>query len=129
MTSPVSDRINDPVPVEIKNWPDPPAKLPTVKNTIVRSILLSNAGFDGMSMQLGDYEPKRIRMVIIPLDAAVSIQDSNPTNVGQTSDVTHKADGGIFPNGIQPYEFYGPDALWVVRLSADTRVTIVKEYC
>lgn len=128
MTAPDTNRINDPVPVEIQNWPNPPAKDPEIKNSVVRSFLLSSNGFDGLVAPIGDYEPKRVRLAVYVLDAPISIQDSNPSNSGQTSDVTHKADGGIFVNGVQPYEFFGPDAFWIVRLTADTRVTIIKEY-
>jgi hypothetical protein len=122
-----ANRVNTPVPVEIKNWPDPPAKLPAVKHSTVRTIIVS-AAFDGVSVPISDYEPKRIRMVVIPLDAAVAILDHVPTQSPDTSDVTHKADGGVLPNGVQPFEFFGPDAWWLNRLSADTRVTIIKEF-
>lgn len=122
-----TDRIPNPVSVEVKNWPDPPAKPSIVKNSTFRTVILGTA-FDGTNMAISDYEPKRARLVIIPLDAAIAIMDHQPVNSPDTSDATHKADGAVLPNGIQPYEFFGPDALWINRLSADTRVTIIKEY-
>lgn len=123
-----TDRIPQPVAVEIKNWPDPPAKPPYVKNTTLRTVILSTT-FDGTSIQISDYEPRRYRMVVIPLDSAIAVLDHVPTTSPDTSDATHKADGAVLPNGIQPYEFFGPDAWWINRLSADTRVTIIKEFC
>lgn len=128
MTEP-SDRLSSPVPVEIKNWPDPPAKLPLVKNSTVRTVLLAPGG-DGTSLQISDYEPKRLRMVLIVLDAPVEITDSVPTISVDASTATTKpgANGGILPNGIQPYEFFGPDAWWLTQLGTVTRVTIIKEF-
>lgn len=128
MTAP-SDRISSPVPVEIQNWPNPPAKEPAIKNSILQNVILA-AGFDGLVYQVSDYEPKRVRLVLIPLDAAIAVSDSRPVANGtSTSDITHKPEGGVLPNGIQPYEFFGPDALWISQLGTVTRVTIIKEFC
>lgn len=126
-----SQRIATPVPVQVKNWPDPPAKQPLVKNTVLRTVFLSTTGGDGTTYQISDYEPKRVRLVVIPLDAAITILDSVPTASPDTSGPTAKptAGGAVLPTGIQPYEFFGPDALWLNRLGTDTRVTIIKEFC
>lgn len=123
-------RVTTPVPVTVKNWPDPPAKLPAVRNTVLRTVLLSATG-DGTSYQISDYEPKRVRLVVIPLDAACVIMDSVPSTSPDTSIAGTKpsSGGAVLPTGIQPYEFYGPDALWLNRLATDTRVTIIKEFC
>lgn len=128
MTAP-SDRISSPVPVEIQNWPNPPAKEPVVKNTVVRNVILT-AAFDGLVYQVSDYEPKRVRMAILPLDAAIAISDSVPVANGtSTSDITHKPDGAVLPNGVEAYEFFGPDAFWISSLGTPTRVSIIKEFC
>lgn len=125
-----TDRIVDPVPVTVKNWPDPPAKKPAIRNTVLRTILLSATG-DGTSYSISDYEPTRVRLVVIPLDAACVITDTVPTVSPDTSAAGTKpsSGGAVLPTGVQPYEFYGPDALWLNRLGTDTRVTIIKEFC
>lgn len=124
------DRIAQPVEVTVKNWPDPPAKLPEVRNSTIRTYLLALTG-DGTTVQICDYEPKRIRMVIIPLDSAIAVTDSVPTTSPDTSTATSKpaSGGGVLPAGIQPYEFYGPDAWWITQLGTITRVTVIKEFC
>jgi hypothetical protein len=131
MTVEATDRIANPVPVEIKNWPDPPAKNPAIKNTITRNyILTADGSIDGSVVQIGDYEPKRVRLVLLVVDAAIAVADSLPGNTGaQVSSVTAKPSGAVLPNTAQPYEFFGPDALWIINLGTPTRVSMIKEYC
>lgn len=125
-----TDRISNPVPVEIKNWPDPPAKLPAVKNTTIRTYLITATGGDGVNCQIADYEPKRVRMVLYVLDAAVGLLDSIPNTSPDASIATAKpsSGGGVLPTSSNPYEFFGPDAWWLNSLGTTTRVTVVKEF-
>jgi hypothetical protein len=123
------DRIAMPVEVTVKNWPDPPAKLPMVKNSTMRTYLLA-PGADGTAVQISDYEPKRVRMVLIVLDAPIAMTDSVPSLTPDVSTATAKPNsGGVLPNGIQPFEFFGPDAWWINQLGTVTRVTVIKEFC
>jgi hypothetical protein len=125
-----SDRILQPVEVTVKNWPDPPAKQPLVKNSTIRTVLLA-AGADGTVVQISDYEPKRIRMVLYVLDSPIGMSDSPPTTSPDASTSTSKpaSGGGVLPNSTNPYEFFGPDAWWINQLGMATRVTILKEFC
>lgn len=126
-----AQRITNPVPVEIKNWPDPPAKKPAIKNSSLRTYLLIAAGGDGLAPQIADYEPNRVRMAVYVLDAPIGILDSIPSTQPDASTATAKPNsgGGVFVNSVQPYEFFGPDAWWINQLGTTTRVVVLKEYC
>jgi hypothetical protein len=124
------DRIPNPVQVEVKNWPDPPAKLPAVKNSSIRTVVLAG-NLDGLNTQISDYEPRRVRMAIWVIDAAVAISDSQPNTTPDASTSTTKtaSGGAVLPVSVIPYEFFGPDAWWLNQLGTITRVTILKEFC
>lgn len=118
-----------PVEVNIKNWTDNPAKPPVVRNTNPRNyILTTDASFDGQSISIAGYEPARARMLIIPIDAAISIVDHDPNTQPGTSTVTAKPEGAVLPASTVGYEFFGPDAFWLLNLGTNTRVTVIKEY-
>lgn len=124
-------RIATPVPVNIQNWPNPPAKEPAVKNSSIKTYLLVATGGDGINAQISDYEPKRVRMAIWVLDAPIGITDSVPNTSPDLSTATAKpsSGGGVLVNSTQPYEFFGPDAWWINNLGTTTRVVVLKEYC
>lgn len=126
-----TDRVASPVEVTVKNWPDPPASLPLIGNTNPRTyIVTTDNSFDGSAPQIANYEPKRSRMLVIPLDAAVSIADHQPNTAVGTSSASSKTgvEGAVLPVSNAGYEFFGPDAFWLQNLGTNTRVTVVKEY-
>jgi hypothetical protein len=129
--SPDSERIANPVPVEIKNWTEP-VKPPYVKNTTIRTYIIDPAGaVNQRSVQITDFEPRRLRMAIQVIDAAVALCMEQPTTSPDVSTATQAPQGQyLAPNpGNQPYEYFGPDAFWLNPLATVTRVTVVKEYC
>jgi hypothetical protein len=118
-----------PVPViaEIKNWPEP-IKPPFVKRTTVRTYIIDPAATDTF-VQICDYEPKRYRMAITPIDVAVAVTMEPPTDSPDTSAAGDAPQGLHLPVATQPYEFFGPDAFWLNCIGAIGRVTVLKEYC
>ena len=134
MTMPAStpDQIPD-VAVTIKNWADA-AKPPRIANTTVKTYVVDPAGVvlsnnDIRRVQIADYEPNRVRMVIQVIDAAVMLCKETPTSSPDVSSVTVPGTGRYLPNSITEYILYGPDAWWVNSVTAATRVTVTKEYC
>lgn len=121
------------VPVEIKNWPEPPAKQPYVKNTTLKTYIVDPASSIGLrSVQISDYEPRRVRMAIQVIDSpVVLVVDAPPTVSPDTSTASSAPSGLYLPvnTADQPYEFFGPDAFWLNSLTAVTRVSVTKEYC
>lgn len=134
MTMPAStpDQIPD-VAVTIKNWADA-AKPPRIANTTVKTYVVDPAGVvlsnnDIRRVQIADYEPNRVRMVIQVIDAAVMLCKETPTLSPDVSSVTVPGTGRFLPNGLIEYPLYGPDAWWINSVTAATRVTVTKEYC
>lgn len=118
-----------PIPVEVANLP----KTKRYSNTTIRTYVIDPAGTgDGKKAQIASYEPTRERLMIIVVDAAVAITLEAPKASPDTNTAAGTApQGGYLPpnvNGV-PYEFYGPDAVYLNSLAAITRVTVVKEYC
>jgi len=131
MTDTSEDRIAHPVPVSITNWA-PPAKPPYVKNTTVSTIVVDPAGASqNKFLPLASYEPTRLRLAIIAVDSDIMITAQPPTDSPATSSTATPGNGAFLPKnaGNGPYEFFGPDALWVNSLTTITRVTVIKEYC
>lgn len=129
MTSP-DDRIAQPVPVTVTNWA-PPVKPPFCKNTTVRTIVVDPAnGNQNNYLQVSDYEPNRLRLALVVIDADVMITTDPPTTSGVASTTAVPGNGGVLPknSGNDPYEFFGPDAFWINSLATITRVTVIKEY-
>lgn len=122
MTMP--DRDDRPIRVEIGNFP---AKKRKVLGTTGRTYVLDVAG----RIQLGDYEPTRVRMTVRPIDAAVALTFETPVVTPDVSSPTVAPQGlYLAPNPTGHAEtFYGPDAVWINSLGTATRVTVVKEYC
>lgn len=124
-----------PVPVvidwtEIKNFAREWAKPRVVRKTTVRTYLLDITGANGPAMiQVCDYEPSRVRMTIQPIDADITVTGESPLKSPDVSSATVAPQGAHLAKGIQPYEFWGPDALWLNSLTGTTRVTVIKEYC
>lgn len=133
MTSPVV-----PVPVlldekTIRNWAEA-AKPPVIKNTTAKTYLLDAAGTppigQGRMAQICDYEPKRVRVVIKPIDQAVALTFEPPTSSPDTSSATVAPQGAhLAVTNDEGYKFFGPDAMWVNSITGTTRVTVIKEYC
>jgi hypothetical protein len=128
----VDGRIPNPVPVEIRNWPDPaPAKPPLVRNTTLKTYIIDPAGSAGEKrVQITDFEPNRLRMAIQVIDAAVALTNEVPTNSPDVSTSSTAPQGRYLPPNVAApdYEFFGPDALWLNSLGTITRVTVTKEY-
>jgi len=124
------ERIATPVPVEIKNWAAP-IKPPFVKKTTVKTYIIDPAAaLNQRTVQICDYEPKRLRMVIQVIDAAVALCLEQPVTSPDTSSATVANTGRYLPpnvNGTE-YELMGPDAFWLNPLATVTRVTVTKEY-
>ena len=126
------ERIATPVPVEIKNWAEP-IKPPYVKLTTVKTYIIdpANPNVNDRRIQITDFEPKRLRMAIQVIDAAVSLTTEVPNTTPDTSSASVAPQGRYLPPNVAgpDYEFFGPDAFWINALSAITRVTVTKEYC
>lgn len=125
-------RVSNPVPVEIRNWPDPaPAKPPLIKSTTVKTHIIDPAGAAGEKrIQICDFEPKRMRMAIQVIDAAVALTNEVPTTSPDASTSSTAPQGRYLPPNVAApdYEFFGPDAFWLNSLGTITRVTVTKEY-
>ena len=120
------------IPVHIQNWPDAWGKPPTIKATTIKTYILNPAASDTTQRwaQIAEYEPKRARLAIQPLDANVTLTLEQPQTSPDTSVAAGPPpQGGVlaFSVGYQ-YCFYGPDAMWINSLAAVTRVVVVKEY-
>lgn len=109
------------------------AKPPQVKGTIIKTYLLDAAGVlggTGKWVQICDYEPKRVRMLIKPIDQPVALTLESPVTSPDTSSATVAPQGGhLATTTDQGYEFFGPDAMWLNSLNTTTRVLVIKEYC
>jgi hypothetical protein len=123
-------RIVNAVDANVKNW-DESAKPPYVKNSSVRTYIIdpANAAVDNRRPQICDYEPRRVRLAIYVVDAAVALTTEVPTTSPDASTASSAPQGGYLPVSIYPYEFFGPDAFWLNALSAVSRVLVIKEYC
>jgi hypothetical protein len=126
------DQIPD-INVTIKNWADA-AKPPRIANTTVKTYIVDPAAVvvsnnDARRIQIAEYEPNRLRLVIQVIDSSVMLCKETPTNSPDISSVTVPGTGRYLPNSITEYILYGPDAWWINSLAAVTRVTVTKEYC
>jgi hypothetical protein len=118
--------------VNIKNWPDPPAKPPYVKRTTLHTYVVDPAGAVGPdNVQIAAYEPNRYRMVVQSLDGATAILVESPPSTHPDSNSPNTAVTGMYmpASTALVHEFFGPDAFWINSLSAITRVSVLKEYC
>jgi hypothetical protein len=123
------DRIASPVIVEVKNWPDPPAKLPYIKNSTFKTHVVDPANVNAKYVQICNYEPRRVRLAILVIDVAVVLTQDVPTISPDTTSATAAPASGIpLAPSTQMYEFFGPEAMWLNALTAVTRVAVVKEY-
>lgn len=129
MTYPDPDpRYAQPIPVNIQNWA-PPVKPPFVKNSTVKTYIIDPAGTGaGKNVQISDYEPNRLRMLILPIDFAVALVDAQPTTSPDASTSAAANVGAYLPVSTVPVELCGPDAWWLNSLGTITRVTVIKEY-
>lgn len=108
----------------------PSAKDPYIRNTSLRTYVIDPANPDVQSRrpQICDYEPKRVRMAIYVIDVAVALTLEVPINSPDTTSASAAPQGAYLPPRDNPYEFFGPDAMWLNALTAVTRVVVVKEY-
>jgi hypothetical protein len=101
----------------VKTYTVDPAAVPTNNN-------------DARRIQIADYEPNRLRLIIQVIDAAVMLCTETPTNSPDTSTLTIPGTGRYLPNAPNlEYVLYGPDAWFINSITAATRVTVTKEYC
>lgn len=133
----IDPRTAHPVPVEVKNWAPPVKPSNPITRTTIRTYVLDPAGSGaGKSVQVCDYEPNRMRMAVLVVDAAVTIATAVPVTSPGASTATLGNEGGYLPPNAaanvgttMPYEFFGPDAMWLNSMATITRVTVIKEYC
>ncbi len=132
MTYPDPDpRLNVPVQVEVKNWPDNGlAKPPPIVKTTVRTYVMDPAGIAGLkNVQISDYEPNRARMVITVMDTEMALLTSVPvSSPDATSPSIAPASGGAVLAVYQPLQIFGSDAFWLNALNTVGRVSVIKEY-
>lgn len=128
------ERIAAPVDVNVKNWA-PQIKPPYVKKTTIRTYVIDPTGATGVGkfVQIGDYEPNRMRIAIIVSDFPVSLTTDTPVASPDTSTVSVAPQGAYLPVNANatPYELFGPDAFWLNSIATSTagRVTVIKEFC
>lgn len=121
--------------VTIKNWSEFNAKPPVVANTTVKTYSIDPAGVatnnDSRRTQISDYEPNRLRMVIMVIDSPILLCKEVPPASPDISTAAVPGTGRYLANGLFEYILYGPDAWWINSISggAATRVTVTKEYC
>lgn len=116
---------------QIKNWATP-IKPPYVKRTTFKTHILDPTAANGAkSVQICDYEPTRMRLAIQVIDVAVTLTLEPPNSSPDTTTASVAPQGLYMPPipANTPYEFFGPDAMWLNSLTGVTRVTVVKEYC
>lgn len=120
----------NPVKVLVDNWPERKRK---IDKTTLRTFILDPAstGQGGRSsVQIADYEAKRIRMTVRPIDADMTVTTEAPVKSPDVSSTTTPPQGAHLvanPTGY-PEHFYGPDAFWANALTTITRVVVKKEY-
>lgn len=126
-----------PIEVTVKNWSDKDAHPKVVARTTTRTVIIdpANANVTDRAMQIGDYEPRRLRTVIQVIDAPVALCiGTSPTRTPENASVAAgpAPEGRYLPNSLNmEYVFYGPDEMWLNSItgSAVTRVTVTKEFC
>ena len=117
---------------QIKNFASPPAKPPYVKKTTLKTYIIDPTAANGpKNVQICDYEPTRLRLAIQVIDVAVTLTLDPPTASPDATTATTAPQGLYMPPNVasKPYEFFGPDSMWLNSLTGATRVTVVKEYC
>jgi len=126
----VAERVAAPIDVNVKNWADP-VKPPYVKRTTFKTYTIDPNGVDGpKNVQICDYEPTRIRLAIFVVDAACALTLNTPTLSPDTNTLALPPVGLYLQSSpARVVEFYGPDAMWLNSLGAETRVSVLKEYC
>jgi hypothetical protein len=130
---PVTPDVIPDIHVTIKNWADA-AKPPRIANTTVKTYTIDPAAAavnnnDARRIQIADYEPNRLRMVIQVIDSPVMLCKETPPTSPDVSTVAAPGTGRYLPSSTEEYILYGPDAWWINSLTAATRVTVTKEYC
>lgn len=133
MSQDVDPRVQIPVPVDIRNWADSPAKAPVIKKTTLRTYILDPANVNTADrvISICNYEPKRTRLVIDVIDAQIGITtESVVTSPGVSVAAGPAPQGRVLPTSgaFEGYNFYGPDAFWIYPLGAVTRVTVTSEF-
>lgn len=117
-----------PVDVEIRNWPEGWAKPRLVKKTIFQTFVLDAASPGNLRVQICDLEPHRVRIHLMVIDAPIGISNDQPGTVPGVSAVGTAPYGAIIAANALGHDLYGPDAMWIYSLGAQTRVSVVKEY-
>jgi hypothetical protein len=129
---PVTPDVVPDISVTIKNWAEM-GKPPRIANTTVSTYTIDPAGDpannDSRRVQISDYEPNRLRMVVMVIDAPVMLCKEPPKTSPDVSSATVAGTGRYLPNSVTEYIFYGPDAWWINSTTGATRVTVTKEYC
>lgn len=130
-----------PLPVEVTNDWRPLVKDRKASKTTFKTYVLNAASTrpDERSVQICDYEPTRLRLVVQVIDVAVAITTESPvSSPDAASGSANTCQGRFLPPAVSgaaytitgEYVFYGPDAFWINTLSGVTtgRVTVTKEY-
>lgn len=124
--------VANPVPVEIKNYADFYAKPKVVQRTTLKTYVIDGGVEDLKRVQIADYEPSRLRMVVQVIDGPVAITTEVPVTSPDLNAAGTPPQGRHLPASQNlEYVFLGPDAFWLnsVATGPTTRVTVTKEYC
>jgi hypothetical protein len=116
--------------VKVNNWPDN-EKTGKVRKTSVKTWVVDPASADWWMVQISEYEPTRLRMVVQVLDAPVSlvVGETPKSKTDTTTASLAPGQGRVLVNNTAvEYVFYGPDDMYVYTLGTIGRVTVTKEY-
>lgn len=111
-----------PVAVEVKNFPGrkPPCSVAKGQTYALGAVTY---------LQVCGYEPTRLGVRFIAIDSAfLVVFDSPPTVYPDTSSATTPSDGLYVPTGLPGIYVPGHQAMWIVSLGTNTRVSVVREY-
>lgn len=126
----MSDGTMHPVDVKVLNVTELIAKPRCVARTTFQTYLLDATGAAGdVYVQITDYEPARIRTLIMVIDDPVAISTDKPPTSPGLGAATDAVYGRYLPVSIHEYVLHGPDAFWINTLVGSvTRVTVTREY-
>jgi hypothetical protein len=119
--------------VRVINWDGAPKSAEPIcaKKTTLRTLILDPTSATGpASYPITSYEPHRLRLAILVIDAACAITSESPNLPDAGTTITTSPQGGYLPASVNVWhEFFGPDEFWLKALTGNpTRVTIIKEY-
>lgn len=110
---------------------------PRIKNSVLQTFVIDGAGATPTnpgvrSVQICGYEPNRTRLAIYVQTSVIAVTVDPPILSPDNLAPAGIPQGAYLPAAVgQPYEFYGPDAMWINSILGQvaTPVVVVKEYC